>query len=201
MINFDFQQRASGEDLDPLFTEYAALQQGQPAHMLNYLSSHDTLLFDRAKLRRGGTALLLAPGGVQIYYGDETARPSGIAPATDPQQATRSDMNWDQIDPAVLAHWRALGAFRARHVAIARGAHARLAQRPYVFSRIDAERDDRVVVAIDAPAGAAIPLGGAFRDGERLRDAYSGRLYTAAAGAITLAAAAGAVLLERTAAP
>jgi alpha-amylase len=202
MINFEFQRRAAEADLDALFTEYAALQHGKPAHMLNYISSHDTQLFERAKLRRGGTALLLAPGGVQIYYGDETARPPGIAPGTDPQQATRSDMNWDRPDQAVLSHWRALGAFRARHVAIAHGAHARLAQRPYTFSRVDAERDDRVVVALDVPAGAAIPLGGVFRDGEALRDAYSGAVYVAQRGGnITIPAAAEVVLLERTAPP
>jgi len=198
MINFDFQTRAVGGELDALFTEYAAIQHGKPAHMVSYVSSHDTALFDRARLRHAGTALLLAPGGVQIFYGDETARPPGIAPATDRQQATRSDMNWDAIDQAVLAHWRALGAFRARHVAIARGVHTRLAQRPYVFSRVDAERDDRVVVAIDVPAGASIPLGGVFRDGDHLRDAATGATYVPRGGAITVAVAAGVLLLERT---
>jgi alpha-amylase len=199
MINFEFQARARGDDLEPLFAEYAGVQQGKPAQMLNYISSHDTALFDRARLHKAGNALLLAPGGVQIYYGDETARPPGPAPGTDAQQATRSDMNWDRIDQALLAHWRALGAFRARHVALAHGAHARLAQQPYVFSRVDAERDDRVVVALDVPAGAQLPLGGVFRDGEALHDAYSGKTYVVQRGAVTVEKAAAAVLLERTA--
>jgi alpha-amylase len=142
-----------------------------------------------------GTALLLAPGGVQIYYGDETARPPGIAPATDRQQATRSDMNWEAIDQPVLAYWRALGSFRARHVAIAHGEHARLATAPYVFSRIDG--DDRVVVALDVPAGATIPLGSAFSEGQALRDAYTGTAYVAHGGKLTIAAASRIVLLER----
>ena len=196
MINFDFQSRAAATDLDALFAEYAQLQHGKPAHAISYISSHDTALFDRARLRHAGTALLLAPGGVQIYYGDETARPPGIAPGTDRQQATRSDMNWDAIDQAVLAHWRALGRFRARHVAIARGVHTRLAPRPYVFSRVDAERDDRVVVAIDVPAGAAIPLGGVFRDGDVLRDAYTGATHVVRGGAIAVVAPAPVLLLE-----
>jgi alpha-amylase len=206
MINFEFQRRvaaiipamAAGKpaELDPLFTEYAGLLHGRPAHALSYLSSHDTELFDRAHLIEAGTALLLAPGGVQIFYGDEVARPPGIAPNTDPQQATRSDMPWDHIDQAVLAHWRALGSFRARHVAIAHGAHARLATAPYVFSRIDA--GDRVVVAVSVPAGATLPLGAAFADGDALRDAYTGQTYVVHAGAITVARAAPLVLLERT---
>jgi alpha-amylase len=206
MINFEFQKRAASvvaggaAELDALFTEYAALQHGRPAQMLSYVSSHDTELFDRSHLVEAGTALLLAPGGVQIFYGDETARSPGIAPATDPQQATRSDMNWDHIDQAVLAHFRALGSFRARHVALAHGVHARLAAQPYVFSRIDAEpggRDDRVVVALDVPAGAAIPVAPVFADGQALRDAYTGMDYVVHHGSIAIARASRAVLIER----
>ncbi|TMQ07883.1 MAG: alpha-amylase [Deltaproteobacteria bacterium] len=203
MINFELQDKVKqamaggAAALDALFTEYAALQHGKPAQMLSYLSSHDTELFDRGHLIEAGTALLLAPGGVQIYYGDETARPAGIAPASDRQQATRSDMNWDAIDQKVLGHWRALGSFRARHVAVARGVHARLQPAPYVFSRIDG--DDRVVVALDVPAGATLALGTVFADGQALRDAYTGAAYTARGGKVTAAAASRAVLLERVA--
>jgi alpha-amylase len=227
MINFELQHKvtdvvAGKLALDALFAEYAALQRGKPAQMLNYVSSHDTELFDRAHLIEAGTALLLAPGGAQIYYGDEVARPPGIAPKTDPQQATRSDMPWENVDEAVLAHWRALGSFRARHVAIARGAHAQLGSSPYAFSRIDErsesggrgpagfaggegarplsiddERGDRVVVAIDVPAGASIPVGGVFPEGQALRDGATGTAYTVRAGAVRVERAARAVLLER----
>jgi alpha-amylase len=200
MINFEFQSRAGGaigkpEALDALFTEYAALQHGVPAQMLNYLSSHDTELFDRARLIDAGSALLLAPGAAQIYYGDETARPPGPAPGGDPQQATRSDMNWDRVDQAVLGHWRALGSFRARHVAVAHGVHARIATSPYTFSRIDGE--DRVVIALDAPSGAAIRVAPVFADGDAVRDGASGASYTVRGGAVTIGAAGRAVLLER----
>jgi len=222
MLNFEFQGRAAAivgastssgnaaepgvggarkpADLDALFTEYAALSRGQPAHMLSYLSSHDTELFDRTHLIEGGTALLLAPGGVQIFYGDEVARPPGSAPNSDAQQATRSDMPWDQVNEAVLRHWRALGSFRARHVAIAHGTHTRLAAQPYVFSRVDAApggHDDRVVVALDVPAGAALPLGTVFAEGQPLRDAYTGNRYTVHDRSITIPGASRLVLLER----
>jgi alpha-amylase len=202
MINFELQGRvatAAGKpaELDKLFSHYAALQQGKPAHMLSYLSSHDTLLFERSRLIDGGTALLLVPGGVQIFYGDETARPAGIAPAGDPQQATRSDMVWDRVDDAVLAHWRALGSFRARHVALAQGVHTRLASEAYAFSRVDDKYDDRVVVALDVPAGTTIPLARVFGDGQLLRDAYAGADYMVRQGSVTIAGASRVVLLER----
>jgi len=200
MINFEFQARVTAAvaggtaALDALFTDYAALQHGVPIQMLNYISSHDTELFDRGHLIEAGNALLLAPGGVQIFYGDEVARPPGIAPKSDPQQATRSDMPWDHVDQAVLAHWRALGRFRARHVALARGVHTRLSAAPYAFSRIDGA--DRVVVALDVPAGASVPVAPVFADGQSLHDAYAGATYVVRGGAVTIARASRVVLLE-----
>ncbi|HET9622392.1 MAG TPA: alpha-amylase family glycosyl hydrolase [Kofleriaceae bacterium] len=201
MLNFEFQHRAgypiAGHlpELDEIFAAYAQLQHGKPAQMLSYLSSHDTELFDRSRSINAGSALLLAPGAVQIFYGDESGRPPGPAPSSDVQQATRSDMNWDHLDEAALAHWRKLGTFRHRHVALARGAHARLSAKPYVFSRIDGA--DHVVVGLDVPAGATLPVAPAFADGDAVRDAYTGTDYTVARGAITVKAAAPAVLLER----
>jgi alpha-amylase len=104
-------------------------------------------------------------------------------------------MNWSSFDPAVLAHWRKLGTFRARHVALARGHHAKLADSPYTFSRIAG--DDRVVVALGAKGSVAIPVAGVFADGVRLRDAYSGTMTEVAEGVARLVADPnGVVLLE-----
>ena len=197
MIDFNFQQQGRQfKQPDSLFASYAKVYAGRPGFSnLAYLSSHDTELFDRKQLFEGATALMLAPGGVQIYYGDETARPPGIVPRTDPQQATRSDMNWDSIDQALLTHWRKLGTFRARHVALARGAHARLSEAPYAFSRIDAASGDRVVVALDVPAETRLAVGGVFAEGQALRDAYSGQSLRVSQGQVSLPAGR-VVLLE-----
>jgi alpha-amylase len=197
LLNFEFQDEEDGfQKPENLFREYARLQAGRPAHMVNYLSSHDTKLFDRSRLLEGGAALLLAPGGVQIFYGDETARPEGYRPRTDPAQGTRSDMNWTSVNPEVLAHWRKLGTFRARHVALARGEHRQLSASPYAFSRVDAASGDRVVVALGAKGPVSIPVAGVFPDGQKLQDAYTGLEATVSGGAVQLAAQ-GYVLLER----
>lgn len=204
MINFDFQERAgrvsSPADLDKLYFDYAKVL-GAPAthNVLSYLSSHDTQLFKRDKLFDGANMLLLAPGGVQIYYGDETARPPAPAPSGDKQQETRSDMNWEGANPELLAHWRKLGQFRARHVALARGAHSRLADgtagSPYVFSRV--APNDKVVVALGASGTVKLPVQGVFADGAKLRDAYTGAEVTVTSGVADVAAhARGVVLLE-----
>ncbi|MBT9523785.1 MAG: alpha-amylase [Rhizobacter sp.] len=198
LLNFEFQKE--GQQFakpEALFSRYSKLLSGQPGYStLSYLSSHDTELFNRNKLEDGGAALMLAPGGVQIYYGDETRRPAGHSPNSDPQQATRSDMNWASIDQALLTHWRKLGSFRSRHVALARGVHQQIGDTPYVFSRTDASTGDRVVVAMNANGEQDIPVTGAFADGERLRDAYSGQAVEVRQGRVRLNAQRW-VLLER----
>ena len=197
MINFDFQQQEGAfARPEKLFKSYAQAQAGKPVHMLNYLSSHDTELFERGRLIEGGAALLLAPGGVQIFYGDETARPLGPEPRTDQQQATRSDMNWGKPDAKVLAHWRKLGAFRARHRALATGEHKLLSEAPYTFSRLEPISGDRVVVAMGAKGPVSLTVAGVFEDGQTLRDAYTGQTAKVSGGKVALQAES-YVLLER----
>ncbi|MGA0612387.1 alpha-amylase family glycosyl hydrolase [Caldimonas sp. KR1-144] len=205
MINFDFQTRADlvlgsskldVASLDKLYADYAKLLAAPASYnVLSYLSSHDTALYERARAVDAGTVLLLAPGGVQIFYGDETARPLGPMPAGDKQQSTRSDMNWSSVDAAALEHWRTLGQFRARHVALARGAHAKVGDAPYAFSRIAG--DDKVVVAVNAAGAAKIKVGGVFAEGSSVRDAYTGATAKVAGGEVAITPhARGVVLLE-----
>lgn len=201
LINFHFQHEVrallahctslAGDSLalfrlDRLYAAYAGQLAGAGHNVLSYLSSHDTELFPRERLVDGGTVLLLAPGGVQIYYGDESARPAGMAPPSDPMQATRSDMNWDTVDAAVLRHWQLLGAFRARHVALARGRHRRLPGATYAFHRHHARSGDQVVVAIGPPGDVTLELADIFADGQVLREACSGERVTVRGGGVTL---------------
>ena len=203
VVNFDFQhqvKRLFGQPgsqsgylrslalhrLDKLYADYAGTLASGGHDVLSYLSSHDTELFERSRLADGALALLLAPGGVQVFYGDETGRPPGAAPWSDPAQSTRSDMNWQAVDQDLLRHWRRLCRFRSRHVALARGAHRKLCDTPYVFAREHAASGDRVVVAVGDAAAARIPVGGCFDEGQPVRDAYSGRTGTVADGHVTL---------------
>ncbi|SFP23382.1 alpha-amylase [Pseudomonas borbori] len=160
LINFAFQGELAAKasnclsQADSGYDEYAGLLQGTPGHnFMSYASSHDTSLFfaernnDLARQQGLAAALLLSPGAVQIYYGDESARPLGPS-GSDPQQGTRSPMNWDAHNQteiaALLEHWRTLGQFRARHPAIGAGSHERLSSQPYTFAR--RLGDDKVVI-------------------------------------------------------
>ena len=197
LINFGFQHELDGMDLDSLFHRYAARLSGRPGYnVLSYISSHDTHLFDRGRLREAATDLLLVPGGVQIFYGDETARPPASAPDGDPVQSTRSAMNWANPDKALTAHWRILGQFRSRHLALARGEHTTWQQEPYVFSRHDRVTDDKVIVGMDLWGEHRIQAECVFDEGEQLIDAYTGRRVRNANGSIHVDGC-GLVLIER----
>lgn len=145
MINFDYQEQAAKAvnclaDMDLTWQQMATKL--QDFNVLSYLSSHDTRLF-REGGQRAAELLLLAPGAVQIFYGDETERPFGPT-GSDPLQGTRSDMNWGQ-NLATLSHWQKVSQFRARHPAIGAGQQNTLSMKQgYGFSRTSG--DDKVMV-------------------------------------------------------
>jgi alpha-amylase len=207
LINFGFKRDAAGP-LDDLFARYAAVL-GTGAlrglAILNYASSHDDgSPYDRERAHPldAGTRLLLAPGGAQIYYGDETARPLRVAGA-DGDANLRSFMNWEDLasggtTAAILEHWRKLGRFRRAHPAVGAGRHRRLQADPYIFSRTleTDEVSDRVLVAMDQGEGPkTIPVFGVFPDGTALTEAYSGASGTVVDGRISLSSAYPLVLL------
>ena len=208
LINFGFKRDASARS-DSLFTAYAAALHGGPLNgvsVLNYVSSHDDgspYDVERNDPLGAGTRLLLAPGGAQIYYGDELARPLRIEGA-EGDANLRSFMNWDDLERGgrasqVLQHWRRLGRFRRDHPAVGAGEHRTLQESPYIFSRTLA-RDgapDRVLVAMDQAEGEkTIPVFGLFPEGAVLVDAYSGTSATVTGGSVTLTSPSDLVLLS-----
>ncbi|MDA0130111.1 alpha-amylase [Vibrio sp. MarTm2] len=157
LINFDMQKKldkgaACFSQMQDTYQNYADSMQETPDFTpVSYMSSHDTeLFFDRFKSfemqRNAANALMLSPGAVQVYYGDEIARELGPY-ADDFHQGTRSDMLWklDAEREALLEHWQTLGQFRQRHPAIGAGQHKLIPnESAYVFSRTLG--NDKVVV-------------------------------------------------------
>lgn len=158
LINFDMQKKldkgaACFSQMQDTYQNYAnSLQETPDFTPVSYMSSHDTeLFFDRFKSfdmqRNAANALLLSPGAVQIYYGDEVGRELGPY-ADDFHQGTRSDMVWklDQDRQKLLEHWQTIGQFRQRHPAVGAGTHEVIKNdSAYVFSRTLGE--DKVIVA------------------------------------------------------
>lgn len=101
-------------------------------NVLSFMSSHDETLTrgDENTMLYNAAAFLLLPGGVQIFYGDETNRPLYPGVAFDGYggsgHALRSDMNWNNMDKTLLAQWQKVGQFRNKHVSIGAGSNVKL---------------------------------------------------------------------------
>jgi alpha-amylase len=206
LINFGFKRDAVG-DMEALFAGYSAALRGdlRGVAVLNYLSSHDDggpYDLERRDPLGAGTRLLLAPGGAQIYYGDELARPLRLEGANGDANL-RSSMNWADLERGgrsaeILAHWRKIGRFRRAHPAVGAGAHVPLQTRPYVFSRTleTAAGTDRVVVALDQGEGPkTIPVSAMFNEGAEILDWYSGTRAVVRNGSVSLTTRFPVVLL------
>lgn len=158
LINFDFQKKmdkgaACFSYMADTYRSYAdSMTTEKDFNPVSYISSHDTELFfsryNSFEMQRdAASALLLSPGAIQVYYGDEVAREIGPY-ADDFHQGTRSDMIW-QLDAKreqLLEHWTTIGQFRKSHPAVGAGSHKELKQTSgYAFSR--ELGDDKVIVA------------------------------------------------------
>ncbi len=209
MINFSFSADSKGNgangmkkagNLNSTYGNYASGLNNNPGKsVLTYISSHDTGLC-RDDLYYQGSALLLMPGAVQIYYGDETNR--GKVDCTIWDHVIRGYMNWSSMDNGVLAHWQKVGSFRNNHVAVGAGTHTNLtASSGTAFSRTYNKNgvNDAVacVVGANKNASITITLNNTFANGATVKNAYTGDTATVSGGKVTFnSGAQGTILVE-----
>jgi len=208
LINFDFRNEAK-MNYEALFSKYSTILQNdlKGNTVMNYVSSHDDgWPFDkkREKPFESGTKLLLAPGISQVYYGDESARSLDIE-GTQGDATLRSFMNWNAVSKdtytqAVLEHWQKLGTFRKNHPAVGAGIHTQISSAPYVFSRTFTKGNytDGIVIGLDLPIGQKeIAVGTIFKEGAKVKDAYSGKSTVVKNGRIKLDTSSSVLLIEK----
>ncbi|WOX06874.1 alpha-amylase family glycosyl hydrolase [Microbulbifer pacificus] len=181
LINMGFASHAA-KDMESIFSTYSGILHGgalEGVSVLNYLGSHDdqgSYDRERKQVKSAALKLMLAPGAAQIYYGDEIARPM-IDEQAYGDASMRVPMDWSSLQNAntsdILAHWQKLGRFRQSHLAVGAGVHQQISAAPYVFSRtLD---NDRVMVAVDMPAGEkVVKAADVFAEGALVKDYYSG---------------------------
>ncbi|MBR3988493.1 MAG: alpha-amylase [Clostridia bacterium] len=216
MINFAFSPNASGgadngmlkaSNINKTYQTYAdTINKDEDFNALTYISSHDTGLC-RKDLYYQASALLLLPGGVQIFYGDESNRQ--YVECTIHDHENRSFMNWADVDTNAnesadyLVHWQTVGKFRNSHVAVGAGSHKMLeATNGTAFARIYDKNDvyDKVVCVIDADANTdvAITMSGAFSNGTEVENVYTGEKATVEGGKVTFNSGKnGTILIEQ----
>ena len=97
-------------------------------------------------------------------------------------------------------HYQKLGQFRAKHPAIGAGKHQIITNKPYVFERSYTKNafTDHVVVALNLPEGVkTVKVGSKFKDGDVLRDFYSGKKVKVSGGQIKINTMFDILLLEK----
>lgn len=203
LINMGFATHAS-MPMPELFQRYAkAFNKGAFKNTIafNYIASHDDgAPYDqeRSKPYEAATKLLLAPGGVQIYYGDEIARPLKVE-GTVGDATLRAFMNWEDLKSsdtqALLEYWRVLAKFRQSHPAIGAGVHRELSKEPYSFSR-ELGADKVVVVVNPKMEKPSVVVAGVFQDGSTLREVYTGKKVKVKSGEVEIDRPGKIILLE-----
>lgn len=184
LINFGFKYDAH-KSYAELFDKYTSVLSGplKEKTVMNYISSHDDgTPFDkyREKNYEAANKLLLTPGMVQIYYGDEIGRTLTADAEGDAQ--LRSPFMWEEREnpeiKLLMSHYQKLGQFRRKHPAISFGTLQVLSPSKNIFTRTcyTSEKGmDKILIALDQNNGPkVIPVGQAFEDGTQVLDFYSG---------------------------
>ena len=211
MINFAFTAvgrcNVPGADsVEGVYSSYASKFNNDPSfNMLTYLASHDTTLITGDR-KYAGSFLLMCPGGVQIYYGDEICRPLAQVSSDSTAGAGhmfRSFMNWDSMDKDVLAHWQKVGQFRNNHIAVGAGQHKLIStyssDSGYTFARTYSANgvDDKVVVTLFATPNKdiTIDVSSVFADGIEVTNFYDGTTCKVSGGKVSFNTGANGTIL------
>ncbi len=183
----------------------AAINSDDSFNVLSYMSSHDSTLA-RGDMYYLGSAFLMLPGAVQIYYGDETNRSLVSGVPFDGNggsgHALRSDMNWDNYDAELLAHWDKVGTFRSNHIAIGAGSNLSLnASNGIGFGRTYSKNGiiDKAAGVIGASANSdvTIDVSSIWEDGKELVNAYDDSSATVENGKVKFNSGAhGTILIQ-----
>ncbi len=209
MINFDFAPSVnnslipSASQVESIYSRYASSINSDPSfNVLTYLASHDTTLI-KGDRKYAGSFLLMCPGGIQIYYGDETGRPldTGAKANADANAGhqLRTFMNWGSIDDDILSHWQKVGQFRNNHLAVGAGAHSVISNynssTGYTFSRT--YKDDKIVATLFAPVNMdiTVDVSGVFADGTDVENFYDNTTGIVTDGKVTFNSGANGTIL------
>lgn len=149
---------------------------GNRDNVLTYISSHDTKLCRASNQKEVGTMLQLTPGGIQIYYGDETNRGRAYTDYADTDMQTRGDFNWD-YDSSLVAHWGKVGTFRKYNPAVGAGTGT-----AYLRTYSGSAGENKVAISV---SGTSIDVSDLWTDGTTVYNWYDGTSATVSGGSVS----------------
>lgn len=183
MVNFYFPKHG---DLDGIVYTWQAYADSVAAHTdwhpFNYLNNSYHRDADMDNMIDCATTFLLAPGVAQIFYGDETGRKLSDARLNvDADQAFRSDMDWNDIDSTLLAHYRRLGQIRRDNPAIGTGRQRTID----THTCLRYTDRDTLLIKLRPVDGQPIPVNDIFANGAQVTELYTGQTATVKNNTIT----------------
>lgn len=184
LVNWYFPKHGDLDGIVPVWQAYAdSVAAHSDWHPFSYLNNSYHREADADNMIDCGTTLLLAPGAVQIFYGDETGRKPSEGPKAnvDSDQSFRSDMNWNNLDSLTLAHYRHLGKIRQDHPAIGGGRQITLGN--HTCARILGP--DKIIIALRPEPARKIDVGRIYSDGTKLAELYTGQTATVTDGLVS----------------
>lgn len=183
MVNFYFPKRGDLDGIVYTWQAYADSVAAHPDwHPFNYLNNSYHRDADMDHMKECATALILAPGVAQVFYGDETGRKLSDARFNvDGDQAFRSDMGWEDIDQELLAHFRKLGQIRRSNPVIGMG-RQRIID---THTCLRYNENDKVLIRVLPVEGQEIKVGGIFEDGTSVMELYTGQVTKVVNGVVS----------------
>lgn len=173
MVNCYFPKHGDTDAIVYIWQAYADSIAAHPGwHPFSYLNNSYHRDADSLNMIDCATSLLLSPGAVQIFYGDETGR--GLSDAqynVDSNQAFRSDMNWGSVDPELLKHFRKLGKIRRDNPAIALGRQTTID----VHTCVRRSNGDTLLIRLLPEPNRSINVEGVFNEGAEIEELYTGQ--------------------------
>lgn len=211
MINFSITgggALASGSVADTYQGYADQINTKEGFNVLSFMSSHDETLTrgDENTMLYNAAAFLLLPGGVQIFYGDETNRSLYSGVAFDGYggsgHALRSDMNWDSMDKTLLAQWQKVGQFRNKHVSIGAGSNVKLSATNGVafgrtYDKNGVTDQAAAVIGCSKNSSVTVDVSALWEDGSYVINAYDNSSSVVSNGKVTFNSGVnGTILME-----
>lgn len=182
LVNFFFPKRGDLDGIVYTWQAYSDSLQHHPNwHPFSYLNNSYHRDADMYNMIDCGTTLLLSPGVVQVFYGDETGRKLSDARFNvDSNQAFRSDMDWADINDIQLTHFRKLGRIRQANPVIATGKQQTLDS----HSCLRYNDDTKLLIRVAPTDNQAIPVYNIFANGTNVIELYTGQSAIVCNGAV-----------------
>ncbi|PWJ34226.1 alpha-amylase family glycosyl hydrolase [Sediminitomix flava] len=196
IVNFTFPKDGNLLSIGTTWQNYSDnLNTREDWNTLSFLNNTYKRDTQNSDMMNCGTSLLLSPGAVQIFYGDEVGRKAVESNASDPTHGFRSDFVWG-TNPEMLKHWRKLGQFRNNHHSVGAGIQTSIGENTFLREYDKNGHRDRVIIKLTEDELSVVELRDIYEEGTQLRNAYSGEIAKVEDGKVAFKSVNQVLLIE-----